>query len=80
MGHEKVLQFCLTVNSFKLFKGGCKKGSLLPGRLRMTQSCISIDSPPNSSSDHCFLNCLVAGIAQVPRNPSRWCAQYLEIE
>ena len=32
---KKVLQFCLTVNSFKLFKGGCKKGSLLPGRLRM---------------------------------------------
>ena len=24
---KKVLQFCLTVNSFKLFKGGCKKGS-----------------------------------------------------
>ena len=31
---KKVLQFCLTVNSFKLFKGGCKKGSFLPGRLR----------------------------------------------
>ena len=77
---KKVLQFCLTVNSFKLFKGGCKKGSLLPGRLRMMQSCISINSPPNSDSDCCFLNCLVAGIARVPRNPSRWCAQYLEIE
>ena len=77
---KKVLQFCLTVNSFKLFKGGCKKGSFLLGRLRMTQSCITIDSPPNSDSDSCFLNCLVAGIARVPRNPSQWCAQYSVIE
>ena len=51
---KKVLQFCLTVNSFKLFKGGCKKGSFLPGRLRTMQSCITIDSPPNSDSDRCF--------------------------
>ena len=72
---KKVLQFCFTVNSFKLFKGGCKKGSFLPGRLRTMQSYITIDSPPNSDSDHCFLNCLVAGIARVPRNPSWWCAQ-----
>ena len=43
-------------------------------------SCISIDSPPNSGSDRFFFNCLVAGIARVPRNPSRWCAQYSEIE
>ena len=77
---KKVLQFCLTVNSFKLFKGGCKKGSSLPGRLRTSRSCITIDSPPNSGSDHCFLNCLVGGIARVSRNPSRWCAQYSEIE
>ena len=59
---KKVLQFCLTVNYFKLFKGGCKKGSFLPRRLRMMQSCITIDSLPNSGSDRCFLNCLVAGI------------------
>ena len=77
---KKVLQFCLTVNSFKLFKGGCKKGSSLPGRLRTSRSCITVDSPPNSDSDRCFLNCLVAGIARVSRNPSRWCAQYSEIE
>ena len=77
---KKVLQFCLTVNSFKLFKGGCKKVSFLPGRLRTMRSCITIDSPPNSDSDRCFLNCLVAGIARVSRNPSRWCAQYSEIE
>ena len=77
---KKVLQFCLNVNYFKLFKGGCKKGSFLLGRLRMMQSCITIDSPSNSDSDRCFLNCLVAGIARVPRNPSRWCAQYSEIE
>ena len=77
---KKVSQFCLTVNSFKLFKGGCKKGSSLSGRLRMMRSCITIDSPPNSNSDRCFLNCLVASIARVPGNPSQWCAQYLEIE
>ena len=30
---KKVLKFCLTVKSFKLFKGGCKKGVFFTGKV-----------------------------------------------
>ena len=69
---KRVSQFCFTVNSFKLFTDGCKK-STLPECLRARRSCMV-------ASAHCFLNCLVAGVAKLKRNPAQWCTLYSEIE
>lgn len=77
---KKVLQFCLTVNRFKLFQGGCKKSSL-PGCLSKKRCCLSIERREETGEeDRCFLNCLVAGVAGLKRNPTRWCALYSDIE
>ena len=37
---KKILRFCLTVNCFKLFQGGCHKS--MPGCLSKKQACFSI--------------------------------------
>ena len=81
MGRQENLQFCLTVNRFKLFQGSCDKKCCLPSFLSNKQCCLSIDRGGDAGAqDRCFLNCLAAGVARVKRNPSRWCALYSHIE
>ena len=75
---KRVLKFCLSVNRFKIFQGGCSK-STMPGSLRKRRCCLSIKRVDESDGT-CFRDCMVAGIAGVRRNPSRWCALYNEIE
>ena len=75
---KRVLVFCLTVNRFRIFQGGCSK-STMPESLRKRRCCLSVKRVDGSDGT-CFRDCLVAGIAEVRRNPSRWCALYNEIE
>ena len=77
---KRVLRFCLTINRFKIFQGGCSKSSM-PETLRKRCCCLSIKRVHGlDDNGTCFRDCLVAGIAGVRRNPSRWCALYNEIE
>ena len=77
---KRVLRFSLCLNRFKLFQGGCKKVAL-PATLRKRRCCLSVSRHASSQSvDTCFLDCLVAGIAHVKRNPCHWCRLYSDIE
>ena len=68
---RKVLQLCLVVNRFKMFRGGCDTQSL-PDLLRKSRCCVSV----SGSDDQCFIRAVVAGVAGVPRNPQRWSSFY----
>ena len=77
---KKVLSFSLCLNRFKLFQGGCEKIAL-PASLRKRQCCLSVSrGDPSAWKDACFLDCLVASIGHIKRNPSHWCALYSQIE
>ena len=77
---KRVLRFSLCLNRFKLFRGGCERVHL-PASLMKRQCCLSIHiGDSHGGQDTCFLDCLVAGIGSLKRNPSCWCALYSEIE
>ena len=77
---KRVLHFSLCLNRYKLFRGGCPKVSL-PASLRKRRCYLCISRADScGGKDMCFLDCLVAGIACLKRNPSHWCVLYSEIE
>ena len=72
---RKIQKVSVTVNRFKLFRGGCKLQKL-PQRLTQTNAILSVE---NSDTNKCFLYAVASSLAKVRRNASRLNADYNKI-